>query len=178
MWTSEKKLERIREWKQKGLTNEDIAERLKISPRTLYNWATESSELVEALATPKEVQEQMAADALLKRAVGYKRIVQVPVKLRTTSKNKAKYDKSTGESVPADKQVEETVQIVNIIEEVLPDTNALIFLLQNIDNVRWRKKDRELQQTLNEVKILLERRETFVPTLNTIAAAEESEETV
>ena len=117
------KLEVIQGWARDGLTDEQIAHNMGISPATLYDYKNKYPEFVEALKKGKEVIDVQVENALLKRALGYK------------------YDEVTKERNKKGALV--TTKIIT--KEVHPDTTAQIFWLKNRKPEEWRdKKDIDL----------------------------------
>ena len=70
-WLTPEGLLKIEGWARDGLTDEQIAEKIKITPSTLYEWKKRYSEISEALKKGKEVVDRQVENALLKRALGY-----------------------------------------------------------------------------------------------------------
>ncbi|MCL1988284.1 MAG: hypothetical protein FWG64_09995 [Firmicutes bacterium] len=165
------KIKEIKQLKEDGLTNVEVAEKLNITVRTLYNWAKENEDLYRAITLDPYIQEQLVSESLFKRAMGYKRVIQTPLKVRVPIEPEWIDDPDEKPKKKNFVATEEIIKVVETIEEVPADVNAIIFLLMNMDNIKWRKKDRQLQQTLNDVKIMLERKE-----LPPLLAGEISEE--
>ena len=70
-WITEEGLLKIEGWARDGLTDEQIAHNMGISPSTLYEWKKKYPEISEALKKGKEVVDREVENALLKRALGY-----------------------------------------------------------------------------------------------------------
>lgn len=70
-WLTPEGLLKVEGWARDGLTDEQIAEKIKITPSTLYEWKKRYSEISEALKKGKEVVDRQVENALLKRALGY-----------------------------------------------------------------------------------------------------------
>ena len=68
-WLTPEGLLKIEGWARDGLTDEQIAEKIKITPSTLYEWKKRYSEISEALKKGKEVVDRQVENALLKRAL-------------------------------------------------------------------------------------------------------------
>lgn len=117
---------KIEGWARDGLTDEQIAEKIRITPSTLYEWKKRYSEISEALKKGKEVVDRQVENALLKRALGYQ------------------YTEKTVEKSVEGTKVKETVK------EVVPDTTAQIFWLKNRRPDLWRdKKDVAMEGEIN-----------------------------
>lgn len=120
-WLTPEGLLKLESWTRDGLTDEQLAERMNITPSTLYEWKKRYSEISESLKKGKEVVDIQVENALLKRALGY-------------SYEEVKIEETTdGEKV------------TTTTKEVIPDTTAQIFWLKNRRPDRWRdKQDMEL----------------------------------
>lgn len=70
-WLSPDGLLRLEAYARDGLTDEQIAHNMDISPATLYNYKRDHLEILEALKKGKEVVDIEVENALLKRALGY-----------------------------------------------------------------------------------------------------------
>lgn len=115
-WLSPDGLLLLEAYARDGLTDEQIAKNLDITPSTLYEWKRRYSEISEALKKGKEVVDIQVENALLKRALGY-------------SYEEKKVEVS-----------EEGTKVTKTIKEVVPDTTAQIFWLKNRRPDRWRDK--------------------------------------
>lgn len=120
-WLTPEGLLKIEGWARDGLTDEQIARNIGITPKTLYEWKNRFRELSEALKKGKEVVDRQVENALLKRALGYK------------------YDEITYENGKETKRV---------TKEVQPDTTAQIFWLKNRRPDKWRDR-KELDANVN-----------------------------
>lgn len=115
-WLSPDGLLRLEAYARDGLTDEQIAHNMGVSPATLYNYKRDHLEILEALKKGKEVVDIQVENALLKRALGY-------------SYEEKKVEVS-----------EEGTKVTKTIKEVIPDTTAQIFWLKNRRPDRWRDK--------------------------------------
>lgn len=68
-WLTPEGLLKIEGWARDGLTDEQIAEKIKITPSTLYEWKKRYSEISEALKKGKEVVDFEVENALFKNAI-------------------------------------------------------------------------------------------------------------
>lgn len=68
-WLEHDNLVRVQGWARDGLTDEQIAERMGISVRTLYTWKKQHSQFLQALKSGKEVVDYAVENALLKKAL-------------------------------------------------------------------------------------------------------------
>lgn len=107
------KLNLVEAWARDGLTDEQIAHNLGISPATYYEYKNKHPEFSEALRRGKDDIDVEVENALLKRALGY-----------------------TYEEII----YENGVEVKRIVKEVQPDTTAQIFWLKNRRPEVWRDK--------------------------------------
>lgn len=112
-WIGEEGLLKIEGWARDGLTDEQIAQNMGISVRTLYRWKKKEQQICNALSKGKEVVDRQVENSLLKRALGYQ------------------YDEIT---------VENGVETKRVTKEVAPDVTAQIFWLKNRKPEAWRDK--------------------------------------
>ena len=70
-WLTPEGLLLIEGWARDGLTNEQIAEKIGINVKTLYDWQKNHSNICNALKKGKEVVDRQVEQSLLKRALGY-----------------------------------------------------------------------------------------------------------
>jgi len=120
-WLTPDGLLRLEAYARDGLTDEQIAKNLSITPSTLYEWKKKYSEISESLKRGKEVIDIQIENSLYKRATGYK---------YTEVKKETWYDKNG--------TVHETT--TKTVKEVVPDTTAQIFWLKNRKPTQWRDK--------------------------------------
>ena len=69
IWLTESNLIRIQGWARDGLTDEQIAGKMGIGVRTLYEWKKKFSQFSQALKSGKEVVDYAVENALLKKAL-------------------------------------------------------------------------------------------------------------
>lgn len=116
-WLEPEGLLKIEGWARDGLTDEQIAHNMGISPSTLYEWKNAYSEFSESLKRGKEVVDRQVENALLKRALGYE-YEEVSEKYELGILTERKVTK----------------------KQVVPDTTAQIFWLKNRKPADWRDK--------------------------------------
>lgn len=68
-WLTDDGLTRLKGWARKGLTDEQIADKMNISASTLYEWIKKYSEISEALKKTKEIYDDEVEEALHKKAL-------------------------------------------------------------------------------------------------------------
>jgi transposase-like protein len=103
---------------KEGCTDEEIAERLGIGIRTLYDWKKKYPQFMQALKENKDYFDSRVEDALLKRALGYE---YEETEIIATKDGKTSKVKKTKKVIP-------------------PDTTAIIFWLKNRQPGKWRNK--------------------------------------
>jgi len=122
-WLTKDGLIRLQGWARDGLIDEQIAENMGITTKTLYEWKNKYGEICEALKEGKDVIDRQVENALLKRAMGYEYQEEVVTKLG----------------------------IKTITKVAHPDTTAQIFWLKNRKSKEWRDKQ-ELEHS-GEIKM-------------------------
>ncbi len=111
------KLVLVEGWARDGLTDEQIAQNLRISQDTFYKYKKKYPEFSESLKKGKEIVDYEVENALLKKALGY-----------TVTLKKEKVTKD-GDVV----EIEEEVHIP-------ADTTAQIYWLNNRKPKQWKNK--------------------------------------
>lgn len=132
-WIQPQGLLRLSAWKRDGLTDEQIAKNMGISISTFYKWKQDFSEVSEALKKGKEEADIEVENALFKRATGYT------------------FQEVTQERVPVrdenGKIIDYELAITKVVrKDIVPDTTAQIFWLQNRKPNEWKDK-RNLEMT-------------------------------
>lgn len=129
-WLTNEGLIKIEGWARDGLTDEQIARNMGISPSTLYEWKKKYPEISEVLKKGKEVVDRQVENALLKRALGYD-YEEVKTLIEDVDGKKKK-------------KVEKTVK------HIAPDVTAQIFWLKNRRPDKWRDR-KELDANVNHL---------------------------
>lgn len=70
-WLENDKLVILEGWARDGLTDEQLAENMGISVRTLYRWKNKYCQICQSLKKGKEAADREVENALFKRALGY-----------------------------------------------------------------------------------------------------------
>jgi len=122
-WLTPEGLLLIQGWARDGLTDEEIARKMKINRATLYDWQKKFSDISDAIKSNKEVADREVEQALFRKATGY-RTKEITRERRINP--------LTRES--------ELVVIKEIEKEVAPDTAAQVFWLKNRKPDVWRDK--------------------------------------
>lgn len=116
-WLEPESLVLLEGWARDGLTDEQLAKKMGIGTRTLYEWKEKHPQISQALKKGKEVVDIQVENALLKRALGYK-----------YTEEKVEISEKDGKKV------------VQTVKHVAPDTTAQIFWLKNRRPEKWRDK--------------------------------------
>lgn len=116
-WLTKDGLTLLTAWARDGLTDEQIANNIGITPSTLYAWKGKFSEISEALKKGKEIVDIEVENALLKRVKGYSYVEK-----RAEMKNGR------------------ITKIVTVTKEVPPDVGAAAMWLKNRKPKVWRDR--------------------------------------
>lgn len=116
-WTTPEGLTLIEGYARNGLTDEQISRKIGISRSTLNEWRKRFPDIANALKKGKEVVDNEAENALLKRALGF----------RAT------------ETIRERDESGELVITKEVTKDVPPDTTALIYWLKNRRPEKWRQ---------------------------------------
>ena len=127
-WEEEDKLTLITGWARSGLTDEEISHNMGIAYKTLCNWKSKSSIILQALKKGKEVADYIVEDALYKNATGYTVKLKKPIKVKTVKQIEGK------------KIEEEKIEYADEEVYIRPETIAQIFWLKNRKPKQWREK--------------------------------------
>lgn len=130
-WLTEDGLTLLEGWAREGLTDEQLAEKMRISVRTLYDWKLRYPQISQALKKGKEIVDIQVENALLKRALGYD------------------YQEERVE-----RSAKDGVKVVQTLKSVPPDVTAQIFWLKNRRPDRWREKPEPAQDDGGGVQII------------------------
>ena len=130
-WLTEDGLILLEGWARDGLTDEQLAEKMGIGARTLYDWKLKYPQISQALKKGKEVVDIQVENALLKRALGY-----------------------DFQEERVERSDKDGVKVVQTIKHVPGDTTAQIFWLKNRRPDRWRDKPEPVSADGEGVKII------------------------
>ena len=110
-----------------GMTDGEIADKLKVTEQTLNNWKKDFPSFFESLKRGKENVDAQVENSLLRMANGYVHDVEKPV-------------------VVGDGMGESHVEIVKYTERLPPNPTSMIFWLKNRQPAKWRDKQ-EIEMT-------------------------------
>lgn len=122
-WLKPEGLLLIQGWARDGLTDEEIARKMGITRKTLYEWLNKYGDICDAIKRNKEVADREVEQALFRKAIGYK-VKEVTRERRIN---------------PLTREPE-LVVIKEIEKDVAPDTAAQVFWLKNRKPNEWRDK--------------------------------------
>lgn len=120
-WITQDGLLLLESFARDGLNDEQIAQKIGISAKTLYEWENRFSEIRKAIKRGKAPVDVAVENALYKTAMGFSKTVRKAVKVR---------EKSGAEHI---EYVDEEVYFP-------PQVTAQIFWLKNRKPSRWRDK--------------------------------------
>ena len=130
-WLTTDGLTLLEGWARDGLIDEQIAHNMKINVSTLYDYKKKYPKISEALKKGKEVVDYEVENSLLKKALGYTKVL-----------NKQK--------------VTNLGDVIDYTEEihVVPDTTAMIYWLNNRKPKQWRNKQEIDTSGINRIQII------------------------
>lgn len=108
-----------------GATDKDLANFFEVCEATINNWKIENESFLESIKDGKVKADAIIAESLFKRAKGAIINKQQAFKVRN-SNGKEGYT--------------ESIEIVDLIEEIPPDTTAIKFWLSNRKSSDWKEK--------------------------------------
>ena len=120
------KLELVRGWCRRGLTQEQIAENLGISEQSFTNYMKRYEEFADAVSEGAEELEIHIENALVKRALGYSY-------KEVTRERKQVLNEETGETEYR------LVVTKSVTKHVVPDVGAQQYYLEHRAPKRWEK---------------------------------------
>lgn len=153
-WLTEDGLLRLEGWARDGLSDEQIAAKMGISPSTFYVWLNKYTEISEAIKNGKAPVDYEVENTMLKTAKGHFVTVKKPMKVRT-EKRLRKKDKD-GNEYETGVIVEEHIEYVDEQMYIPPNVTAQIFWLKNRRPDMWRdrpemKEDSEALKNAREL---------------------------
>lgn len=143
-WSNdEDKLLLLEAWARDGLTDEEIASRMGINVRSLYNWKNKDVRIFQALKRGKEVSDIEVENALRKKALGFRESEQVVSTRKTVEYENGRRVREVSEPV-----------ITEVEKYYPPDTTAQIFWLKNRKPEQWRDKQEQKIDFSEKVTII------------------------
>jgi len=118
------RLETIKAWRRKGLTEQEICKGLDVAVCTFATYKNKYPELVEALSISKADADGQVENALFKRAVGY------------TFEETETHVTQRGDGT------EKIVRVKKTLKHVEPNTTAMMAYLLNRVSKDWQNKSR------------------------------------
>lgn len=118
-----------------GATDAELASQLDVHVDTINEWKKVYPEFSESIKKGKYIADSKIANSLYNRAMGCRISKQQAIKLTT----KEPVLNAGGEPTRSMKQTER-IEIVDLEEDVPPDTAAAIFWLKNRQPKEWRDK--------------------------------------
>ena len=128
-WLTEEGLLLLEAWARDGLTDEQIANKMGISRKTLYEWSKKYGDICNTLKKGKEIADIQVENALFKKTQGYNAKIKKAFKVKEILYKDGK-------------KVKEIEKIEYAEDEVhIPaDTTAQIYWLNNRRPDKWRNK--------------------------------------
>lgn len=124
-----------------GSTDKQMADFFGVAEATINNWKLNHPEFLESIKKGKEIADMEIANSLFERAKGAKVKKKQAIKLKRVEYN-------MGRRVLE----EERIEIVDVEEELPPDTTSAIFWLKNRNPDQWR--DKQQHEHTMEIKSL------------------------
>jgi transcriptional regulator with XRE-family HTH domain len=156
-WLTPDKLSLLEGWAKDGLSMDQLADKINISRRTLYNWQEKHVPILHALRAGKDEADYAVSNALHKRATGYSydentyetvkmgreeydQILDLEVAIWKANNPKATQDELDRFIL----SVPETKLIVTkrVTKHVPPDTRAAVFWLANRQPDAWKNESK------------------------------------
>lgn len=113
-----------------GATDDKLADFFEVDVSTIQRWKLEYEEFCDSIKKGKVIADATIAEGLFNRAKGATIKTQQAIKLKDSQFN------SEGRKISE----EERVEVVDLVQEVPPDTAASIFWLKNRNPELWRDK--------------------------------------
>ncbi|MEB7723398.1 transposase [Mammaliicoccus fleurettii] len=122
------RLEEIEAWCRDGLIDEDISKLLGVAYSTFKEYKKNKPALLDALKRNKAIADIRVEESLYNKATSKTIKKMVPIKLKRTYVEDGYV------------LAEEYIEMVEVEEEIPPDTTAMIFWLKNRKPTEWRDK--------------------------------------
>ena len=121
-----------------GATNEEIADAMGVSKRTILRWAKEHESFGKALAEGKGVSDAKVIRSLYQRATGYE---------YTEEKKIVEMDPKDGSVKP--------IRVETVKKHVPPDVAAQCFWLKNRQRDRWQDRPEQITDQSAEDDVVI-----------------------
>lgn len=128
-WIGDAGVTQIKGWARNGLTNEEIAQKIGITRKTLQIWRKKYPAIGDALKEGKEAADLVIEDSLYRRAQGYTIKVMKHMKIKNIV-----YDEETRKKIKEEEEIKEYFDDLHIPADV----TAIIFWLKNRKPKEWR----------------------------------------
>ena len=122
-WLSEEGQIKLSGWAKSGLTDEQIAKRMRVSRSTLNVWKDKYPEIKASICEEKDIVDFKVENALLKRALGYTSVERI----------KERHYNNVSKQF-------ELVVVKEIHKDIPPDNAAAMFWLKNRKPDVWRDR--------------------------------------
>lgn len=132
-WLTPDGLLLIEGWAREGATDEQIAQKIGIAPKTLYQWIDRFGEIGKAIKKGKAPVDFQVENALLKRALGYD------------------YEETITEVYGDGKK-----HVRKVKKHMPPDVAAMAIWLKNRKPTKWRDKPEQERKGDDEVKVIID----------------------
>ena len=132
-WMDPDGLTLVTAYARDGLTRKEMAKKMGIGERTLYDWIRDIPQFRQAIKNGKEWADVTVENALFQSATGYTVTVRKPIKLRTVKVR------------DGNRRETEEVQYVNEDVHIPANTTAQIFYLKNRKPEAWRDRPAETE---------------------------------
>ncbi len=131
-WLTPERLKLLEKWAKQGLTDREIAGKIGINVKTLYDWKNKYSNFSNALKKGKDYYDDEVEDALYKSTQGYY-VEEEVTEISQYGDGKKQIKKKT------------------VKRYIPPSTTAIIYWLQNRRGDRWKTRASEAQEKQIEI---------------------------
>ncbi|MDD5651170.1 MAG: hypothetical protein PHF86_12275, partial [Candidatus Nanoarchaeia archaeon] len=148
--------ELIKSWREKGLTERQIAEKLKIHYSTLQKYKTQNEDLKRVLQTSKEKLVANLKKSLWEEALGYeyeetdKLVEKKPFRLAKRDKTGKILKDENGDTIFTT-EYKEVVKIRKVTRKARPVPTLLIFALCNLCPEEFKRQDKDVESQIDEL---------------------------
>ena len=125
-----------------GATDKQLAEFFDVTEQTVNNWKRSQPSFFESLKKGKHVADAIVAEALYKRATGFRWIEDQAFKVKTISYNEQ-----------GRREEQEDIEVVQLEKAVPPDTAAAFIWLKNRRQDEWRDR-RDIDISVKDYRVV------------------------